>query len=490
MVTMKNMTTLLRVGWLGGISLLITLSAQCQDFYFQNPVPLSDTVNSRAEESYPIYSVRDSTLYFVRTLYSANIGGVRGGQDIWYTKQQPNGSWSVPQNNLDKLNTRDNNAVVGISKTGNTLYLLNAYQKESENQAGLAFSFNQSSGWLDPNDVEIPTLSDKVGSFYGIYVSSSEDVAVLSMQQKDALGEEDLYVTFKDSFSGDWSKPVHLGDIVNTEGYEMSPFLSEDKRHLFFASNGHPGYGNADIFVSTRLDSTWTQWSEPKNLGDGVNSAGFDAYLTIAANNDVFFISSRYGRSADLYASKLISQEERNQQLSSRIEGGRRIPLDSMRDSQEPSPTIDAETQALLAETQALLNEFRGGNEQGANTGSAGKADSGSSPEDTKFLFFGLNSTEMQSTATPYLREVVAQLKSNPAFNVALVGHADDSGGKDYNLKLSIDRAQVVKKHLVEQGIEEDRIVSYGRGSTQPLSDSGDIEAQRKNRRVEIRLDR
>lgn len=327
---MKNAIIRLRWYWLGCLCLLTASSAQSQDFYFQSPLLLSDTVNSRAEESYPIFSVSDSTLYFVRTLFSANIGGVQAGQDIWYTKRQPDGSWSMPKNDLTKLNNQDNNAVVGISKTGNTLYLLNSYKDESANRAGMAFSFNQSSGWLDPNDVKIPKLTNKIGDFYGIYVSSSEDVAVLSMQQEDGLGEEDLYATFKDPFSGDWSEPVHLGDVVNTQGYEMSPFLSEDQRYLFFASNGHPGYGNADIFVSTRLDSSWTQWSEPKNLGDGINSAGFDAYLTIASNKDVFFVSSRYGRSADLYVLKLISQEERQQQLASRIEGGRRVALDSM----------------------------------------------------------------------------------------------------------------------------------------------------------------
>ena len=488
---MRNSITQLHLYGLGCLSLLATLSAQGQDFYFQSPVPLSDTVNSRAEESYPIYSVRDSTLYFVRTLYSANIGGVLGGQDIWYTKRQPNGSWSVPQNNLDKLNNRDNNAVVGISKTGNTLYLLNSYKDESERQAGMAFSFNQSSGWLDPNDVKIPKLADKIGNYYGIYVSSSEDVAVVSMQQEDALGEEDLYATFKDPLSGAWSEPLHLGDVINTEGYEMSPFLSEDKRYLFFASNGHPGYGNADIFVSTRLDSSWTQWSEPKNLGDGINSAGFDAYLTIAANKDVFFVSSRYGRSADLYASKSISQEERRQQLASRIEGGRRIGLDSIGGSQVPSSQIDAETQALLAETQALLDEFRGTDKQNAaSNNQSSTINPALAEEDAKRLFFGLNSTDLQSSAVPYLREIAAQLKGNPALNVELVGHADDSGGRDYNLKLSIDRAQEAKKYLVAQGVEGERIITYGRGSTQPLSDGNDPEAKRKNRRVEIKIDR
>lgn len=474
---------------LSGIFCLLVGTGQAQDFYFQPPTVLSDTINSRAEESYPIYSARDSTLYFVRTLYSANVGGAQAGQDIWHTKRLPNGAWSLPTNNLDQLNNRSNNAVVGVSKTGNTLYLLNSYQGGETNQPGMAFSFNQSSSWLDPNDVNIPKLASKIGNFYGIFVSSSEDVAILSMQQADAVGQEDLYVTFKDSFSGDWSDPMHLGDTVNTEGYEMSPFLSEDQRYLFFASNGHPGYGNADIFVSTRLDSTWTRWSEPRNLGDNINSAGFDAYLTIAANDDVFFVSNRYGRSADIYTSKSVSKEERNRQLASRIEGGRRPPLDSAGGT-PPSSALDAETQALLAETQALLDEFKGVNQRKSSpTPSTERTESAPNAENTRFLFFELNADALQTSSIPYLREVAALLTNDPARNVVLVGHADDTGGKDYNLKLSIERAQAAKRYLVAQGVKEEQIVSYGRGSTQPLSEEEGPEARRKNRRVEIKMD-
>ncbi|MGB3852576.1 MAG: OmpA family protein [Tunicatimonas sp.] len=466
------------------ISYLAAWPGQAQDFYFQPPVALSDTINSRAEESYPLYSARDSTLYFVRTLYSANVGGAQSGQDIWYTKRLPSGTWGLPANDLSKLNNRNNNAVVGVSKTGNTLYLLNSYEADNGSRPGLAFSFNQTSGWLDPSDVKIPKLSDKIGNFYGIFVSSSEDVAILSMQHADAVGQEDLYVTFKDSFSGDWSDPMHLGDTVNTEGYEMSPFLSEDQRHLFFASNGHPGYGNADIFVSTRLDSTWTRWSEPRNLGDNINSAGFDAYLTVAANDEVYFVSDRYGRSADIYTSKLVSKEDRDRQLASRIEGGRRPALDSS--SAASSSNLDAETQALLAETQALLDEFKGVNQQAPTSSPA--AEPTDPAEETRYLFFGLNSDELQSSSIPYLRDVAGLLTKDATRNVVLVGHADDTGGKDYNLKLSIERAQAAKRYLISQGVEEGQIVSYGRGSTQPLSDEGP-EARRKNRRVEIKMD-
>ncbi len=466
-----------------------------QNFYFQEPELLPDTINSRAEESYPIYSATDSTLFFVRTLFSANIGGARSGQDIWFSQRQVNGSWSLPKNDLEQLNNRGNNAIVGISETGNTLYLLNAYEKGNTQAPGMSFSFRQAAGWPAPNDITIPTLADNLANHYGIYVAPSEDVAIVSMQQEEA-SQEDLYVIFKNS-AGEWSTPLHLGDTVNTEGYEMSPFLSDDQQYLFFASNGHPGYGNADIFVSARIDSSWTRWSKPENLGDAINSTGFDAYLTVTPDQEVFFVSNRYGRSTDIYRSQLITQEERDRQLANRIDATRRQPLDSLRNGAPLD--VDAETQALLAETQALLNEFNGTDnasppaaEEGATAPDENpEADTATAvEEEAELLLFGLNSSKLQPTSIPYLESLAEQLKGNPTFNVELVGHADDTGGKDYNLKLSINRAQMAKQFLMEKGIEEARIVSYGRGSTEPVKSGTDPETRRQNRRVEVKLDR
>ncbi|MEM9831469.1 MAG: OmpA family protein [Bacteroidota bacterium] len=469
-----------------GFMLLITTQVVWgQTVFFSNPVVLNDTINSKAEESYPIYSPSDSTLYFVRSLYAQNIGGVRSGQDIWYTKQQPTGEWSKPRNNLENLNNRNNNAVVGVSQTGNTLYLLNSYQSDTEEQPGMAFSFGIDQNWRIPNDINIPGLEEKIGDFYGVYVVPSEDVAIVSIQKESSKGMEDLYVTEKNLQTGEWGQLVHLGNIVNTEGYEISPFLSKDKKTLFFASNGHPGYGNTDIFVSYRQDTSWVNWSKPENLGDGINSSSFDAYFSVADNSQVFFVSNRYGRSTDIYQSRIITREEREEQLASRVVGGG--PGTGVIPRQQNSDLeLDEETQALLEETQALLDEFKKINS--GETGGESGTDS-AEPEVTfeeNTVYFNLNSSELLPTAYSDLKESVDLLQENPSLYAEIVGHADDSGGKDYNLKLSIERAQSVKKFLMSQGVAESRIITYGKGSTQPITGNDNPDGRRRNRRVVI----
>lgn len=457
--------------------LAFTFSAKAQRLYFESPVILSDTLNSNAEESYPLYSSKDSTLFFVRTLFKENTGGFASGQDIWYSKRITSGRWSIPKNDLKTLNNRGNNAVVGIADTGNTLYVMNAYDEKEQSEPGLAFSSGPSGNWPAPKKINIPTLEEKQGSYYSLFVAPTEDVVIISMQSEKSLGLEDLYVSLKDTESNNWTAPIHLGPTINTSGFEISPYLSRDKKTLFFSSNGHPGYGNADIFVSTRLDSTWTRWTQPENLGEEINSVAFDAYLTITKENEVFFVSNRTGGPANIFYSKIISEEDRASELASRIESRGDLSLNDLNNADS-----DPETQSLIEETQRLLEEFKKGQPRSSEVTNNKETKTFSS----KTVYFDLNSYNIRTAATSELDQVVKILQENPRLSIRIIGHADDTGGKDYNLKLSIDRAQTVKKHLIDAGIDSSRIITFGKGATQPATTNASDEGRSQNRRVEI----
>jgi hypothetical protein len=91
-----------------------------------------------------------------------------------------------------------------------------------------------------------------------------------------------------------------MGSTINSSGFEMSPFLSKNKKRLYFASSGHPGMGNGDIFYSDRLYDSWEIWSAPKNLGEQVNSKSFDAYFSIYGDSVAYFSSNRF-KQMDLF---------------------------------------------------------------------------------------------------------------------------------------------------------------------------------------------
>lgn len=267
------------------------------EFEFESVTKLPEIVNSEYEESFPLFDAANNRLYFVRTLHPENKGGKTVGQDLWYSDLQGK-KWSTPSNELKPLNNYLNNSAIGISKDGNKIYLVGTYIKKVSLQSGFSESVMEGDQWARPTPLTIPSFSLK-SPFYGGYVNSDEDIIIISMESSNSLGQEDLYVSFKNA-KGDWSKPLWLGDSINSAGFEISPFLFDDGKTLMFASTGHGGYGDCDIFYAYRKDSTWTNWTSPKNAGSEINSASFDAF-PFAVNETMYFSSNRNDSLSNIY---------------------------------------------------------------------------------------------------------------------------------------------------------------------------------------------
>jgi outer membrane protein OmpA-like peptidoglycan-associated protein len=101
-------------------------------------------------------------------------------------------------------------------------------------------------------------------------------------------------------------------------------------------------------------------------------------------------------------------------------------------------------------------------------------------------VLFAFDSSTIRETAKPTLAKVVRALANNPDKSLTVTGHTDSVGTEEYNQGLSERRAAAVKRYLVQSGIEEDRVMTYGRGETQPLVPNDSEEARAMNRRVEL----
>src|SRR5690606_39092153 len=130
--------------------------------------------------------------------------------------------------------------------------------------------------WSAPQNISIPYFLNKNETISG-HINKTGNVFVFAGEGYTTLGVEDIYVSVKNA-SGNWSEPKNLGRNINTSFQEWSPWLSEDTRYLYFASNGRQGYGSFDIYYSQRLDDTWAKWSAPINMGAGVNSEGRELF--------------------------------------------------------------------------------------------------------------------------------------------------------------------------------------------------------------------
>jgi outer membrane protein OmpA-like peptidoglycan-associated protein len=379
---------------------------------------LSPSVNSEFEESKPITSPEADLLFFVRSFHPLNRGGELSGEDIWYSVKKGDAGWSMASNELGQLNNVNANAVVGYVQNKKTIYTVSYIMKNGNRFAQIVRSVEDAQGWSKSDPIGLEALA--VGKdYHDFYVHPDEDVILISMKALNTIGREDLYVAVKQEPEV-WSNPLHLGPIINTSDFEISPFLSKDKKTLFFASNGHSGYGDADIFKSTRLDESWTNWSVPENLGVPINSTDFDAYYFKNEQGKIFFCSNRGKKYTDIFTV---------------------VP--------QVIDPVDSTLSASSAVTASVESESKS---------TALRA------EDSIAVFFDFNEHKLLQHEQQKLDQFIANVDSNRGGHMDIVGYTDQVGTDNYNLKLSKKRARAVFNYIKKQ-LNDDFSISYtGKG--------------------------
>jgi OmpA-OmpF porin, OOP family len=276
------------------------------DDLFDEPAEnLGPNVNSEYPDMLPMISPDGRTLYFARKVHPGNTG-VELRDDIWVSHMDAAGHWSPAVNVGTPLNNEHHNFVSWISPDGRQLLLPHDYQRR---EYGTEFRISRSefhgNQWTEPVVLRIPDLYN-LSTFTCIHMDADGQTLLMALEREDGMGGLDLYVSrYSPSFG--WSPPQSLGPTVNTAGMEGSVFLAADGLSLYFASNGLPGYGGYDMFLSRRLDDSWTSWSEPINLGSRINSQRDEYYYTIPASGEFAYFSSEQGGfgEADLYRIRL-----------------------------------------------------------------------------------------------------------------------------------------------------------------------------------------
>ncbi|HCX21999.1 MAG TPA: hypothetical protein DHN29_08795, partial [Cytophagales bacterium] len=252
---------------------------------------LGANVNSQYIEHSPIISPDGKRLYFSRRYHPDNVGGVDDVEDIWVSElDEATGEWMPAKNLGAPLNTAGPNFISSITVVDGkeTLILGNRYGKKGRMYSGVSMSSRDGDTFEEPASVEVTNdynYSPKVDYFLG----NSGNTMIISAERDDSYGGRDLYVCFRDDKI--WSEPKNLGNDINTATDDFSPFLGMDDKTLYFTSSGYSGYGGADIYVSIRLDNSWERWSTPENLGSSVNSAGDDQYFSIPSSGKHIYFS-------------------------------------------------------------------------------------------------------------------------------------------------------------------------------------------------------
>jgi hypothetical protein len=274
--------------------------------YSAKAVALNSSINGAYEDIKPALAPCGNRLYFSRISHPDNTFGELDNEDIWYSEfSTKDSTWSHPIRMSGVLNNAGPNYINNVSVTGDTIILGNQYLKKGKMRAGLSYSVNVNGQWSNPKTIVIQNdynISDHSNSF----VSLKTGVIIRAVERSESYGGRDLFVSF---WNGEHAtEPVNMGSVINTEMEESSPFLASDNKTLYFASKGHHGYGGFDIWVTKRLDDSWTNWSEPENLGPAVNGALDDEFFSITHCGNYGIFSRQVSvHNVDLYR---ISLEE------------------------------------------------------------------------------------------------------------------------------------------------------------------------------------
>jgi len=476
------------------------------------PQNLGLNVNSVYDDILPVIAPDGKTLYFCRSNNPDNIGGF--GQDIWFSELQLDGKWGFARNIGIPLNNRGNNYLCSITPDGNTIIVGDAYSNPANKQRGFAASRRTATGWAVPQPVVIKNYYN-LNVHHEFSLSNDGKTIIMAVERRDSRGGRDLYFSKKQPDST-WSEPVSLDTVVNSFGHEATPFIASDNSSLYFASDGHGGYGGFDVFVTRRLDSTWTNWSTPENLGPTINSSGWDLYYTIPASGDyAYYVSfaNSHGM-GDIFKVRLpekmrprpvvlITGRVLNKVTGEPIEADifyELLPQGVEIGSARSTPTTGAYKIVLPA-----------GNNYGFRASASGflsvndNIDLTLLTEYTEIkrdlylvpievgsvaalnnIFFDYRVATLRGESFPEIDRIGKLLKENSAIIIEVGGHTDDRGSSELNQTLSEARARSVYDRLLLSGIERDRLILKGYGETRPIANGTSEEARQLNRRVEI----
>jgi outer membrane protein OmpA-like peptidoglycan-associated protein len=493
---------------------------------------LGPNVNSKYVDTHPVISPDGRTLFFARQFHPDNVGGTRDPQDIWYAKitSGKNQTWGIAKGLGSPPNGGDEpNGLASVTANGTQALLIGVYEDGLMRPNGFSMSRRSPGGWSVPAKVEIDNYRNDDPEHIDGFLATSGKALLMAVQRPDGRGGQDIYVSFpkpipvgeqdRPGRAVKWGKPINLGPNINTPGSDFAPFLAPDDKTLYFASDGHGGYGKSDIFYSKRLDSTWTKWSVPRNLGPVVNSPDFDAYYTVsAAGDNAYLVSSREGTQgskdifrvaltpafkpevvtlvtgkvldavtkkpirAKIHYENLLTGEEIGVAESSPIDGSYTIVLPAgvqygyraeAADYLAEDASLDNTVAAKYSEKQQdlFLVPFKVGQKVKMNN-----------------IFFPQSKFILQPSSFPELNRLVKIMRNYPTLEIELGGHTDNQGDPALNVKLSEDRVNAVKAFLVAKGIESKRLTTKGYGGSQPISSNEQEETRRFNRRVEFTI--
>jgi tetratricopeptide (TPR) repeat protein len=481
-----------------------------------NPESVGNGVNTTEDEYWPSITADGQTLMFTRQV-QINRGRfslpIKTFQEDFYLSLFSDNEWQSAINAGEPLNTLQNEGAQTLSSSGNYMFFTACDRPGGLGSCDIYFSALRNARWTVPYNLGPPVNTTSWESTPSI--SADGRMLFFSSNRPGGHGGKDLWYSILDE-KGTCSVPVNLGEKINTAGDEMSPFIHFDGKTLYFASDGRPGMGGFDIYMSRmKSDTTWT---DPQNLGYPINNASDDMGLVIEANGQKAYFSSK----RDSYNGKDIFyfnlDESVRPDAVSYLKG-------TVSDRETGRPLV-AEYELINLSTNILTMKnstdekgnflvcLPSGFNYGINVTRPGylfysenfmleSEHSVTEPFIKKIylnpikvgermllsnVFYEIDSWELKKESMAELDNLVELLNMNRDYIVEIGGYTDSTGTDLHNLILSEKRALSVVNYLVSNKISPERLRYKGYGNTSPVGDNVTVEGRRRNRRTEVKI--
>jgi len=434
-----------------------------------------------------------------------------GAEDIFISRLNDKGEW-MQAHLFPDVNTRQLSEAPEVLSADNTKLIM--YQN------GFFFQSQKTeSGWSKPKSM------GKVINFAewqaDATFSSNGRVMIFAAKSptdREYVGSENIYVSILQK-NGEWGKPFEIGPTINTPFCDRSPVLHPDMKTLYFCSNGHSALGSMDVFMTKRLsDDSWTEWSEPVNLGKEINSAESDCFYKVSTDGKVAYFSKQTNANEDLY---MLTLPEKLRPTPVATISGKMLDTDG-----KPVVTTiyweDLETHEIIGQSDvdpsngSFFIVLPNGKNYGyfidhkdyfptSNNIDLRSQDKIVNIEKTitvptirkmideeipmvmNNLFFETAKWDLLPASISELQRVAKMIKPL-GLKIEISGHTDSRDDDQKNQILSERRANSAKQFLVEQGCDANLLITKGYGESKPIATNNTPEGMQLNRRVELRF--
>lgn len=377
--------------------------------------------------------------------------------------------------------------VCSFSRDGRTMLFTYSKPINGQDLGAKIYRSERASGeWGEAQEVKL--FADSSITVGHPALNTTGDTLYFVSDAEGGMGGKDIWMAELDG--NEWVNAQPLGAGINTTADEMYPYVHADGT-LYFASNGHPGYGGLDIFKAVRdttnRDSTvWILF----NMGTPFNGAGDDFGITFAGDSqDGFFSSNRNDKKGfdkiyrfwlpemEFFVEGVVNDEQGEPIADAKLRivgsDGTNSKVNAHRDGTYKIKLQRDVKYVMLATARGYLNDKTQWDTKGLKDSKTYTKDFAlspiSRPVKMENIFYEFGRWELTKASEEELLKLVKLLQDNPNITIELSAHTDLVGNDAFNQELSQKRAQSCCDFLTKHGIEKERLTPVGYGKTKPV---------------------